>query len=227
MIMWIITIAIIVVGGGAFAYYLAKSNGWLDHTGPTQPLAGPISLAPANWVIGPIINGVSSSPGMPTNPNPSGATWSFNFPQKDGVHYVTTQTSGSLVGKTLHLKFTIAGTETAFTALNAGQPDTAAPAQVHLYFQQAGDNWDTDGYRWWSNPKGVMLANGTFTLDVPVTPDQWTGIFGEKGTDKPALWNAAVANVMNVGFTFGGEFFGHGVFANGPAVFTLNEFSVQ
>ena len=47
-------------------------------------------MDPLTWAIGPIINGQNYSHGMPLRPtaNPGGG-WYFDFPQADGVHYVT------------------------------------------------------------------------------------------------------------------------------------------
>jgi hypothetical protein len=220
-------IVFVVVLGGALAF-IGYKQGWFTKAAPVQPVGSVISLAPNYWTIGPIINGTSDSPNMPMNPTAEGAGWLFSFPiGVDGVHYVTTGWTGSLVGKTITMTFSISGGPD-FVGLNSGQPDPNGVPSVRLYFQQAGDNWDTDGFRWWSiNPNSVALAPGSFTISVPVSPDLWSGIFGEKGTDKPALWNAAVANVANVGFTFGSEFFGHGVYAKEPAQFHLTGFTIQ
>ncbi len=47
-------------------------------------------MDPLTWTIGPIINGQNYSRGMLLRPtaNPGGG-WYFDFPQADGVHYVT------------------------------------------------------------------------------------------------------------------------------------------
>src|SRR5215470_14531329 len=69
-----------------------------------------ISLDPARWQIGPVIEGKSYSPGMPSRPTAAGSGWSFNFPAQDGVHYVTTPLSAPLMGRgEVKVRFSITG----------------------------------------------------------------------------------------------------------------------
>jgi hypothetical protein len=77
---------------------------------------------------------------------------------------------------------------------------------------------------YWSLPY-VELREGEFTLTVSLSPDQWTSVFGQKGAEVPNEFNAAIPNLGNVGFTFGGTFAGHGVLVTGGnARFVLKEF---
>jgi hypothetical protein len=41
------------------------------------------------WLIGPVINGISYSPGMPAQPSSDGLGFFFDMPAQNGVHYVT------------------------------------------------------------------------------------------------------------------------------------------
>jgi hypothetical protein len=51
-------------------------------------------------------------------------------------------------------------------------------------------------------------------------PELWTNVGGQ--TDAAGL-QAALADLENVGFTFGGKFAGHGVYAVGSARFVLTD----
>jgi hypothetical protein len=87
-------------------------------------------------------------------------------------------------------------------------------------------------YRWFSNPIKLVLEAGKVTLAVPFDPAQWSSVFGQFGNanaDANEGFEAALKDMANVGFTFGGGcFFGHGaVVGNGTARFTVTEFAVK
>jgi hypothetical protein len=76
------------------------------------------------------------------------------------------------------------------------------------------------------------LAAGSADLTAPLTPDQWTSVFGKKGDySSPAEvgFAQALQNLANVGFVFGGGcYYGHGVnVSGGTARFTLKEYSIK
>ena len=109
-----------------------------------------------------------------------------------------------------------------------------SPATVRALIQEQGDTLSTtqEYYRWWSNPVSYTLADGTITLTTPLTPDQWSSVLGKFGnTDATSLagFQNALANVGNVGMTFGGGcFFGHGVnVAGGTAQFKLLNYVIN
>jgi hypothetical protein len=53
-------------------------------------------------------------------------------------------------------------------------------------------------------------------------------VFGQRGAEVPNEFNAAILNLGNVGFTFGGTFAGHGVYVTGGnARFILKQYSVS
>src|SRR5467141_3812582 len=80
------------------------------HTVSSLPISLEISLDPARWQIGPIIRGKKYSPGMPSQPTAEGTGWSFSFPAQDGVHYVTTPVTGSVIGRrAVKARFAITG----------------------------------------------------------------------------------------------------------------------
>ena len=195
---------------------------------PTTPVmpTSDISMAATSWIIGPIIDGQNYSHNMPLQPAQDGAGWSFDFPAMDGVHYVTTPYGGgALTASKIRMTVTIAADPSV--QFRATQGDTSA--RVRLYFQRSGDDWRTETYRWWSN-EFIELRPGTYTLEVPMTPDHWFDVHGHQASE-PAVtggFNAAKGSVMSVGMTFGGMFAGHGVYtAGGHARFTLQEFAVR
>lgn len=198
-----------------------------------------VSLKPADWDI-------RFSPGQPNHP---GNGWVFAFPQNNSakcpgsncpaIHYVTTKavTGKIALGQTLTATFTVTGVASVWNHITEKDGNTTggSPASVRMFFQQKGDNLTGQGkyayYRWWSNPISVALAAGTFTITVPLTPANWSSVFGAEGNASVAAtagFNGAIANLNNLGFTFGGgSFFGHGLnLTSGTATFTLTGYGV-
>jgi hypothetical protein len=125
--------------------------------------------------------------------------------------------------------------------------DTATTMSCGLYLEEVGDNLSGAGnfayYRWWSHSARVTLQNGVFSGSTSFDNlSDWSSIFGEYATQttvdanigggKPTQsphqgFAAALANPAWIGITCGGFFFGHGVYATGPATFTMNSFSIQ
>jgi hypothetical protein len=129
-------------------------------------------------------------------------------------------------------------TETPMLVYNL-QPDNSClcPAHVRFLLQEKGDDLSgTNGkqyFRWWSNSVAYQLAPGSANLSASVTDlSQWTSVFGEKATANPAAtagFKQAIANLANVGFSFGGGcFYGHGVrVSGGGARFTVTSYAVE
>ncbi len=150
--------------------------------------------------------------------------WYFDFPSRNGVHYVYKLAPAIKVGQIITMRFAITG-----SANFVPTDGTATTARVRLFLQQQGDTLTSqEPYkRWWSLPY-VVLREGEFTLTVSLSPDQWTSVFGQGGAEVPNEFNAAISKLANVGFTFGGTFAGHGIFVTGGnARFVLKEFSVS
>lgn len=84
--------------------------------------------------------------------------------------------------------------------------------------------------RWWADVSGGYDLgsedNSTMSLIVPLTPDQWSNVYGQH--DANAFY-AALKNVGWIGITFGGDFFwGHGVaLSGGAAQYILIDFHVE
>src|SRR5258707_1215178 len=75
-------------------------------------------------------------------------------------------------------------------------------------------------FRWWSNSVAYQLAPGSANLSASLTDiSRWTRVFGEKANASAAAtagFKQAMANLGNVGFSFGGGcFYGHGVRVSG------------
>lgn len=149
----------------------------------------------------------------------------FKFPKSDGVHYIVKEV-GASSGNAIEMKFTIKPATAKFVSSDGGVP------RVRLYFQREGDDMmagsKTQFYRWWSNPASVIVAPGTFTLSVPLHPNLWSSVLGKGGSDNPSAFRDALSHAQYMGFTFGGNFFGHGVWATTDnAKFKLNSFRVK
>jgi hypothetical protein len=113
----------------------------------------------------------------------------------------------------------------------------AYPAHVRFLLQETGDDLSgTNGrqyFRWWSNRAAYQLASGGANLKASLTDlSQWTSVFGEKANASPAAaagFRQAMANLGNVGFSFGGGCsYGHGVWVSGGgARFAVTNFAVK
>lgn len=187
--------------------------------GSSPPLPNPsLGLNPALWTIGPIINGVDDSPGMPLHPTADPSGWSFQFPLTDGVHYIST--AASAAGKstmTMTYEIDVSSSAVKFVPTQGTEPN----GLVRFYLQRSDDDWSRPDGRWWSPP--TTLAAGMTTVTFPITG--WTGVQGQ--VDAASL-AAAKAVSGTVGFTFGGEFAGHGVYVTGGnAKFILKSFKLQ
>jgi len=202
----------------------------------TQPAATAQStIIPMNaqaWTI-------RYSPGMPPHPTPQpGGGWYFDFPSApDSVHYVL---AGVNMGASSSVNASILITTTGAPVFVYNlQPDNncAYPAHVRFLLQKKDDDLSgTNGkqyFRWWSNSATYQLAPGAANLSAPLTDlSQWTSVFGEKANANAAAkagFQQSIANLRNVGFSFGGGcFYGHGVrVSGGSARFALESYTVK
>jgi hypothetical protein len=166
---------------------------------------------------------IAYSPNMPAWMSGTEGNWYFDFPNQNGVHYVYTAAPAVRVGQTITMHFAITGKG------NFVPTEGTAPARVRLFLQQQGDTLTArEPYkRWWSTAY-VELKEVDFTLSVPVSPDQWSSVFGRRGDEVPHEFNVAISQLANVGFTFGGTFAGHGVYVTGgTARFILKQYLVS
>ena len=213
------------------AVLLADDSGSAPTPAPTPNAAVSVSLNADNWDI-------AYSQGVPPHPNANpGGGWYFDFPVgKDGTHLVTTKVSG-YASSEMQATIEITASSGALFDFTKEPANTCpTPPASHLYFQRRGDDMTgygaTEFYRWFSNPIKLVLKAGKVTLAVPFDPAQWSSVFGKFGNANAEAnkgFKAALKDVANVGFTFGGGcFFGHGAFVtNGTARFIVTEFKVK
>lgn len=143
----------------------------------------------------------------------------FDFPQSDGVHYVTKPAAPLALGQTITMHFAIVGDGHLIAT------DGGVPAHVRIMIQQRGDNMVSPDARWWSAPI-ELKAPGEYVLTAPVVFDKWITIGGGLPTAGATGFANCVAGIGNIGFTFGGWSAGHGVYAQGASRFILKSFTI-
>jgi hypothetical protein len=189
----------------------------------------------SGWHIGYYNPGNSLSFAQATQP--AGGLAALNFTnQANTALLVTDQKAqfpgllGNLTGKTLSASATIGGATGAFTYYGeGGQGDCGTPASVRLFFETSNAGGFDETHYWWSNPVSATLANGTITLSTSTNGANWSDFYGHFGNEAgySAGFNAAVANVTEIGLSFGGGcFFENGVgTTDGSGTFTLNSYT--
>lgn len=202
-------------------------------TAPAEGLQSRGSSGADAWQIGPIIRSRNYSVGMPLYPVQNGQGWHFDFPNPSvdagHVHYLT-YNHGPLSGKrSIILRYRIdAAPGVRFIAREYPE----LPATISLYFQRRGDNWSGRGkyeaFRWYSpNETLVSITPGEHTLKIDLDDPRWISVWGHHAATNPAAFRQAVNDTERVGFVFGSrEGRGHGVYATGPARFTVLKFEV-
>lgn len=187
----------------------------------------------AEWEIGPIIRGKNYSVGLPSHPTPKGKGWYFDFPYpsetQGHVHYVTVR-RGSLVGKSkIVVRYRIdAAPEVKFIPREFPH----RTATITLYFQRKNDSWTARGrynfFRWFAATSTMQsVAPGLYELTVRLDAPNWGSVMGQQSGLHPAEFRAALSEADRVGLLFGSRGGrGHGVFATGPARFTMLSFNV-
>lgn len=210
---------------------------FLASTAATACIAGTVpALARrepwVEWEIGPVVRGRNYSVGMPLHPAPLREGWFFDFPgprRSDGhVHYVTRNTGPLDNARGLRLRYRIdARPGTRFVP----QEYADRTAILSLYLQRAGDDWlarrGTQFHRWYSpHDRVVAIEPGEHELII-LFEENWISVMGSDHQQSPRAFADALANAARIGFTLGSDGGrGHGVFATGPARFTLLEFAV-
>jgi hypothetical protein len=196
----------------------------------TSANAVPMALAampPAEaWEIGPLVRGRNYSIGMPPRPSPgprNSLVMDFPVSGSGQVDALTTAVGPLAGARQITLRYRVdAAQDTRFVADEA--PDE--PATVSLYFQQAGDNWSAKGrfasYRWYSPARAVVpLTPGEHTITVRLD-EAWVNVAFQPNHQVPDGFSAALQNTARLGLAFGSPSLrSHGVYATGPARFTL------
>ena len=186
--------------------------------------------APA-WTIGPVTMRGNSSRGMPLHPTSGpGRAWHIDLPGPGGsVNYVTFR-HGSLAGKSrIVMRYRV---EAAPAVQIVPRTAPGSPSIITLYFQRRGDNWTGRGpfeaYRWYATfASHSPISPGTYQIIAPLS-GQWTAVRRSSAYSNPIAFGQALANADQVGFVLGGgDGYGHGVFATGPARLIVTDFRVE
>jgi hypothetical protein len=208
----------------AFAVLAACGDG-------SQVSARPAAASdPEGWTIGPIIRGRNYSVGMPLRPTARrGGGFHIDIPRLPGsVHYVTFR-HGPLAGKRrIVIRYRV---EAARGARLLASSDGGSAGLITLYFQRGGDNWSGRGrfetYRWYATFATRQLAPGNHVVVAPLD-GPWTAVETSAARTSPDAFGRAVAAADQVGFVLGGgDGFGHGVSATGPARLVVTDFRVE
>jgi hypothetical protein len=145
-----------------------------------------------------------------------------------------TKFSGSLANASyLTVTFKVVATGTPkFNFMFETGNTCANPAHARLSFARTGWSKGAEFYRWWANSNAYELAPGGVTLAIPLTPSQWSSVFGKLGSQDTASldgFRSALKDVAQVGLVFGGGcFFGHGVsVSGGSAKFIMTNYSIR
>lgn len=192
---------------------------WLALIAPAAGNARPFvpTLAGLSWTI-------AYSPGMPSLLSQHAEGHFFDFPSsKSGIHYVIERAPVVKLGQTITMVFSLEGSGQLLA--NEGR----SAAKVRLFLQRKGDTLTANEpyKRWWSLGSIELVSPGTFTVSAKVNPSEWFSVFGVMGTTMPQEFRDCVENLEHLGFTFGGDFAGHGVYAASGAVrFVLKDYNV-
>jgi hypothetical protein len=182
--------------------------------------ANAASLDPHDWYI-------FYSANMPSHPSvDSGGAWSLELPIGGHVNYVQTPFNTTTPMHNLVLTFRV---ESDTPQYEVADSTDILPTTVHLFFEQQNDDLRDPNGRWWATASKYDLGsqdNTPIRLTVPLTPDQWTNVYGERD---PNAFYGALDNVGWIGVTFGGQyFFGHGVaLRQGTAKYVLVDLKVN
>jgi hypothetical protein len=81
--------------------------------------------------------------------------------------------------------------------------------------------------RWWSVTHVDVTDKREFRLTVQLVPSKWSNVFGKNGAAAPNEFERCLEDLGKIGFTFGGIFAGHGVYAiDGAARFILRSYTI-
>lgn len=196
--------------------------------GVTALAAGPSA---SQWAIGPIIKGRNRSVGMPPSMAESLEGPAFDFPFPDAraghVHYVTVPARSLEGARRMTLRYRIdAAPRVRFVPQES--PDRVAT--LSLYFQRAGDRWTAryPTHRWYApHSRQMRLTPGTHEVSIGFH-EPWAAMMGGDSRSLSQAYADALAETVRVGFVFGSDGGrGHGVYATGPARFTVLDFRIE
>lgn len=186
---------------------------------------------PESWVIGPFVRGRNYSKGMPLHPAARrGGGFQIDLPRDPGSVHAVTFRHGPLAGKRrIVMRYRV---EMAPGVRILASSDGRSGSMITLYFQRRGDNWSGRGrfetYRWYATfATHSPIAPGNHVMVAPLD-GRWTAVEGSQALTHQAAFGAALAETDQVGFVLGGgDGYGHGVFATGPARLIVTDFRVE
>jgi hypothetical protein len=184
----------------------------------------------SDWMIGPILDGRNYSRGVPLHPTPiRNGGWFIDLPQAPGnVNYVTFR-HGSLAGKTrIVMRYRVEAAP-GVRIIPRNYPQWTG--SITPYLQRAGDNWSARGrfeaYRWYGTFATRPLMPGEHQIVAPLNAN-WTAIEKSSARTNPRAFQDAVLDADQVGFVLGGgDGYGHGVSATGPARLVVLDFRIE
>ncbi len=223
-------VAIVLLPGPALAHSPRPVRVPAARAVPVQtrvPVGVPSAIS---WDIGPTIQGRNYSEDTPPSPASVRGGMAVVIPPAPGsVHYVT-RASAPLAGArriVMHYRIDLAPGARIFARTAPGQP-----GMLTLYFQRAGDSWSGNGrfeaYRWYATfATDHDLAAGEHTMVAPLDAG-WTAVETSSARTNPHAFAAALAETDRIGFVLGGgDGYGHGVYASGPARIVVTDFHVE
>jgi hypothetical protein len=151
----------------------------------------------------------------------------IDFPVgRDGVHYIVRPAPNALHGKVMSLRFELTGAGRLIPVPDARS--TATTPLLRLYLMRAGGEMTLALDRWWS--REIELKNGEHVIEHKLVPEDgaWSSVNAQRSDAYQAEFNRAVNGANQVGFPFGGDFAGHGVYAvDGPVRFRVIAFEIR
>lgn len=144
-------------------------------------------------------------------------SWGFDFPIIPGkIGYVLHRHTAPIIQSKLRISCKILCSDPAPIFDFKTEESNTGTTPSNFRFLLWKNNKDSGELsRWWSNPSCVFLAPGEFILEVDLTPDKWSSVYGKFGNlDSTTLagFNACKQGIGDIGVTFGGgSAFGHGV----------------
>lgn len=181
------------------------------------------------WIIGPVIRGRNYSAGMPATLQAGRQGPWFPFPERGRgeVHYVTIRTGPLEGAQQITLRYKV----DAWPGVQFIAQESQGQGKLGLALHRAGDNWSAKGryeaYRWYS-PAFVPIEPGVHSITARLDDPSWGAVMTSTARTNAGTFGAALADTEAVSLTFGGDGGrGHGVYATGPARFTVLDFRID
>ena len=179
-----------------------------------------MGLNPSDWNI-------MFSKNMPAHPSVNSAGgWQFELKDNNEVHYVLEKASdkvrNAMSDNGSHLAVIMKVDCPQGCEFKATQGSTPAAVTVMIR-KQNDDALTAANGRFWCGGSRIILAPGTYSVTCPLDRSAWTNVDGQKPSSEE--WNNTLKNLGEVGVTFGGTFYGHGVrMSSGSAVISMLKF---